>query len=736
MITAALLSVFKDTYTGSDAVMSAENGRVVQTIEAKYPLPLYTAPALSLEQLYSVETLTVTTPDRARLLRAKGAYRISAVQKFGETDTKVIFHTETGDQIQVWDGKAYFQRQGSDEKDEVCAADVSCSAFLVDDLKAQEQIIEKAQKALADEGLELSHGANSLRRRLAAYKEGKEKYGEEMGRRLSHEAGQLDCDLVDDQLYQPRPPPSPGNQYVLVGDNYVLARPPPPLAAGNPPQTPPPPPEPADPPEPPASPPPPAPPVTPPPEILTAVTWGAPGSTTATEFAAELNNVIAVRANDFAFAAITADRRVVAWGDAASGGDIHPETEAGLLEVDRISATDKAFAALRLDKAVVAWGHPAYGGDASQVAVHLAHSVKSVHGNDVAFAAIKETGDVVAWGAAGAGGVVADETQVQILEGGGAKSIYHTQFAFSAVLQNDKVLAWGDAGYGGSIPAEASARMTGTDGNPVFAIKNTGAAFAALHADGQVTAWGDELSGGNADYPTAGTKESLLEAGVEMLYSTKYAFLAKLGAGIPGQVNSVRAWGDPMGGGTLPETYALLIGNEGGVIQVASTMQAFAVLTASGKVFAWGDRHFGGEIKISSWPGSDVNDDGTASGFPADGQIVETISNVVALYSTQYAFAARLENSRVVTWGDTNTGGLIPSHKQALLQNIESIYANEVAFAALKADGSVVTWGDDDAGGDSTAVKSELVNVQSIITTGSAFTAMCRNVPGQIESMG
>ena len=61
LITAALLSVFKDTYTGDNAVMSAENGRVVQTIEAKYPLPLYTAPALSLEQLYSVETLTVAT---------------------------------------------------------------------------------------------------------------------------------------------------------------------------------------------------------------------------------------------------------------------------------------------------------------------------------------------------------------------------------------------------------------------------------------------------------------------------------------------------------------------------------------------------------------------------------------------------------------------------------------------------------------------------------------------------
>ena len=74
--------------------------------------------------------------------------------------------------------------------------------------------------------------------------------------------------------------------------------------------------------------------------------------------------------------------------------------------------------------------------------------------------------------------------------------------------------------------------------------------------------------------------------------------------------------------------------------------------------------------------------------------------------------------------------------KASLLSNIVAIYANAGAFVAIAADGRVVTWGDDDAGGDSTAVNSELVNVQSIITTGSAFTAMCRNVPGQIESMG
>ena len=138
------------------------------------------------------------------------------------------------------------------------------------------------------------------------------------------QAGEEDCDLVNDQLFDPRPPPPPPGVY--VGGIYVEASPPP-LPDGEPPQTPPPPPSP---PLPPGSPPPPFPPMAPPPEILTAVTWGAPGSSRQTEFAAELDGVIAVHANDFAFAAITAERKVVAWGDAASGGDIHPETEVRL----------------------------------------------------------------------------------------------------------------------------------------------------------------------------------------------------------------------------------------------------------------------------------------------------------------------------------------------------------------------------------------------------------------------
>ena len=76
--------------------------------------------------------------------------------------------------------------------------------------------------------------------------------------------------------------------------------------------------------------------------------------------------------------------------------------------------------------------------------------------------------------------------------------------------------------------------------------------------------------------------------------------------------------------------------------------------------------------------------------------------------------------------GDAKAGGYIPPAKQALLSDVVALYSNEVAFAALTSTGTVVTWGDDDAGGDSSGVNSELVNVQSIESSGSAFTAMCR----------
>ena len=124
-------------------------------------------------QLYSIEQLTVkvadTSADQGKGAVAQTGLRIAATRWY--SDTRVVFETTTGAEIKVWDGKAEFRAKGLEadkEGQEVCAADVSCSAFLVDDVNRQEAVIEAANKALADKNLELSRGGQSLRRRLSA----------------------------------------------------------------------------------------------------------------------------------------------------------------------------------------------------------------------------------------------------------------------------------------------------------------------------------------------------------------------------------------------------------------------------------------------------------------------------------------------------------------------------------------------------------------------------------------
>ena len=124
-------------------------------------------------QLYSIEQLTVkvadTSADQGKGAVAAVGHRIAATRWY--SDTRVVFVTTTEDEIMVWDGNAEFRAKGlkaEDKGQQLCAADVSCSAFLVDDVNRQEKVIEAANKALADKNLEVSRGAQSLRRRLSA----------------------------------------------------------------------------------------------------------------------------------------------------------------------------------------------------------------------------------------------------------------------------------------------------------------------------------------------------------------------------------------------------------------------------------------------------------------------------------------------------------------------------------------------------------------------------------------
>lgn len=76
-------------------------------------------------------------------------------------------------------------------------------------------------------------------------------------------------------------------------------------------------------------------------------------------------------------------------------------------------ATSHAFAALKADRTVVAWGNPAFGGDCSSVAERL-KKVIQIQASSFAFAALLEDGNVINWGGSdtwNGNGTVGDGTQ-------------------------------------------------------------------------------------------------------------------------------------------------------------------------------------------------------------------------------------------------------------------------------------------------------------------------------------
>eukprot|EP01059_Diplonema_ambulator_P031556 TRINITY_DN5830_c0_g1_i1.p1 TRINITY_DN5830_c0_g1~~TRINITY_DN5830_c0_g1_i1.p1 ORF type:complete len:1477 (+),score=385.42 TRINITY_DN5830_c0_g1_i1:309-4433(+) len=101
---------------------------------------------------------------------------------------------------------------------------------------------------------------------------------------------------------------------------------------------------------------------------------------------------------------------------------------------------------------------------------------------------------------------------------------------------------------------------------------------------------------------------------------------------------------------------------------VLSTRSAFALLTESGKVAAWGDDGSGGKAP--------------------------ELTNVVQLFANRAAFAALLDNGTVVSWGDPQYGGATPP-----LHNMLTVFATQGAFAALTTSMHVVAWGAPEFGG-------------------------------------
>ena len=184
------------------------------------------------------------------------------------------------------------------------------------------------------------------------------------------------------------------------------------------------------------------------------------------------------------------------------------------------------------------------------------------------------------------------------------------------------------------------------------------------------------------------------------------------------------------GNGAL-EVFAIL---EGPMI-LAATKAAFA-LSCNGKVITWGDAEYGGDsssvqsrltnvrkMQSNELAFAAITDGGVVCwGSSNDGgQGPDLKLNVREIHATQRSFAALLEDSSVVAWGDTIFGGTLP---QTQLQKVRCLQATMFAFAATKEDGSVVTWGDKHAGGDSSKVQHQISRVVEIQSSDGAFCAI------------
>jgi hypothetical protein len=142
--------------------------------------------------------------------------------------------------------------------------------------------------------------------------------------------------------------------------------------------------------------------------------------------------------------------------------------------------------------------------------------------------------------------------------------------AFAARLQSGGVLAWGNHHSGGSIPGEVASLL-----HSVIQIAASRAAFAALLADGSVVTWGGRLEGGDSSAVSA-------QSGVLHGAAARSVFF-----GFKAGTKALVVWGYPAYGGDASTVSAQLAA---GVISVAHTFTAMAVIKEDGSVVSWGSR--------------------------------------------------------------------------------------------------------------------------------------------------
>ena len=256
-----------------------------------------------------------------------------------------------------------------------------------------------------------------------------------------------------------------------------------------------------------------------------------PWSSDSTIYAGVVSDLIAGRIKRVygtrkAFCVLKESGVVYCWGDSNYGGT----AAAGLTNIVDISTTDCAFAALSSDGTVTAWGCVANGGSVVSFS-----GVAAVYSNYYAFAALMVSGTITAWGNAAYGGSTATNAFGKTISS--IITVYGGFDSFAALRSDGVLVSWGNL-------IEAAPATTG---NVIQVVSNT-YGWSALDSTGAVYIWGSA----NAKTVTSAASSILALQTVIRLFSNAFSFGAIYGAydsvtslrlGTPTYIHRVVCWG-------------------------------------------------------------------------------------------------------------------------------------------------------------------------------------------------
>lgn len=272
------------------------------------------------------------------------------------------------------------------------------------------------------------------------------------------------------------------------------------------------------------------------------------------------------------------------------------------------------------------------------------------------------------------------------------------------LTQNVSVI--GAQNFGGVVPPELAMYLKNNPAITMFTTTNSFGAMVPVGDHNQLFVWGPGIPATLPDLQD-----------IESVYSNGSSLAFIYADPEPG-TNTIGAVGTAATGGVVPvEIQSKLMFDQPRAIY--STIDAFAVLTASGRVYTWGNKTQGGEI-------------------PANVQTQLNSMRVQRIVASRTAFCALTVTGELAAWG---TNGEIPA---ATLEKIyddggaQTVIANDSAFCAITLGRrKAATWGLAAYGGTMSEPAASLAARGNITLCTAAPWAMCFiNINGQAAAWG